>query len=265
MAKFDLNSHEWCNIIFEGRNKDYGAYDLRVSSTKRYLIALSTMATVIVLPLFFSFINYLVTPKTHIKMTEVMEMSKLVPLHSKAELHVTGSIEQARLNNVSKKSVHYTVPIIKKDSEALTGDELKSQEELSGAKTITGVVAKEDSLAVSQAVASTTGLSGDAGTLKIVKKLPEFPGGPSAFMKWLTANLQYPAQDLKDKVEGKVVVQFIVQKSGAITNVKILQSLDSYCDNEVLRVISTMPKWKPGEEKGRPVLTMVVIPVMFKP
>ncbi|MGN1263964.1 MAG: energy transducer TonB [Prevotella sp.] len=99
---------------------------------------------------------------------------------------------------------------------------------------------------------------------RIVEDLPEFPGGPIAFMKWLTENLQYPASARREKVQGRVVAQFIVDSDGSITDLKIVTSLNPACDKEALRVLGKMPEWKPGKQNDSPCRTMVAIPIVFK-
>ena len=99
---------------------------------------------------------------------------------------------------------------------------------------------------------------------RVVEELPQFPGGAMAMMKWLTANLKYPPSAQKRKVQGKVMVQFIVAADGTMTDLKIVKSLDKSCDNEALRVMRLMPKWKPGVQYGKPCRTMVCIPIVFK-
>ena len=99
---------------------------------------------------------------------------------------------------------------------------------------------------------------------RVVEKLPEFPGGMVELMKWLTRNLHYPALAQRQKLEGKVVVSFIINKDGSITNEKIEKSIDPLLDQEALRVVKMMPKWKPGIEKNKPCRTMFAIPINFK-
>lgn len=99
---------------------------------------------------------------------------------------------------------------------------------------------------------------------RIVEQLPEFPGGATAFMKWLTQNLKYPATAQQRKVQGKVVAQFIVNTDGSISDLKIVESLEASCDREALRVLRMMPAWKAGIENDKPCRTMVAIPIVFK-
>lgn len=94
--------------------------------------------------------------------------------------------------------------------------------------------------------------------------LPQFPGGATEFMKWLTRNLKYPAAVSQQKVQGKVVAEFIVNTDGSVTDVKIIKPLHPQCDNEVLRVLRMMPRWTAGTVDNKPCRTKVCIPVMFK-
>lgn len=98
---------------------------------------------------------------------------------------------------------------------------------------------------------------------RVVEDLPQFPGGASEFMKWLTKNLKYPASALNRKVKGKVVAQFIVNKDGSVSDLELLQKLDPSCDREVLRVLRMMPKWQAGLMDAKPCRTKVCIPVVF--
>ncbi len=99
---------------------------------------------------------------------------------------------------------------------------------------------------------------------RIVSDLPQFPGGAVEMMKWLTANLKYPVSAQRKKIQGKVMVQFIIDTSGSMTDLKIVQSLEASCDKEAMRVMRMMPKWKPGIDNGQPCRTMVCIPIVFK-
>lgn len=99
---------------------------------------------------------------------------------------------------------------------------------------------------------------------RIVEELPQFPGGAVEFMKWLTRNLKYPMSAQNQKIQGKVMTQFIVNKDGTVSDLKVIQSLNPVCDREALRVLRMMPKWKAGQQDGKPCRTMVCIPIVFK-
>ena len=99
---------------------------------------------------------------------------------------------------------------------------------------------------------------------RVVEELPEFPGGATEFMKWLTKNLRYPASAQQRKVQGKVVAQFIVNKDGSISDIEILKSVEASLDREALRVLRMMPRWKAGQQDAKPCRTQVCIPIVFK-
>lgn len=99
---------------------------------------------------------------------------------------------------------------------------------------------------------------------RIVQQMPEFPGGGSAFIQWLTRQLRYPPLAQSQRIQGRVVVSFIVNKDGSIVDVKLEKSVNALLDREALRVIRMMPRWKPGVHNNQPCRTMVAVPVVFK-
>jgi protein TonB len=99
---------------------------------------------------------------------------------------------------------------------------------------------------------------------RVVEQIPEFPGGMGAFIKWLSANLKYPESAKNRKIQGKVVVSFIVNKDGSISDEKVMKGINPLLDREALRVIKLMPKWKPGVENDKPCRTLFAIPIVFK-
>lgn len=103
----------------------------------------------------------------------------------------------------------------------------------------------------------------DVVSFRVVEDLPQFPGGPTELMKWLTRNLKYPRLAEQQKTQGKVVAEFIVNKDGSVTDVKIVKSLSPQCDREVLRVLRMMPRWTAGIQNSQPCRTKVCIPVVF--
>lgn len=98
----------------------------------------------------------------------------------------------------------------------------------------------------------------------VVEQMPSFPGGDMAMMEFLRDNMKYPADAEKQKVEGRVVVQFIVEKDGSLSHVNVLRSAFPSLDEEAVRVVESMPRWEPGIQKGHPVRVKYVIPITFK-
>ena len=100
--------------------------------------------------------------------------------------------------------------------------------------------------------------------LRVVQQLPEFPGGMSAYVKWLTKNLKYPLAAQKQKIEGRVVVSFVINRDGSLTDIKVSKSANPILDSEALRVAKMMPKWKPGLNNNKPCRTLFAVPIDFK-
>lgn len=98
---------------------------------------------------------------------------------------------------------------------------------------------------------------------RVVEDLPQFPGGASEFMKWLTKNLKYPVSAQKKQVKGRVVAQFIVNTDGSVSDLELTEHLEAACDREVLRVLRMMPNWQAGVMNAKPCRTKVCIPIVF--
>lgn len=116
---------------------------------------------------------------------------------------------------------------------------------------------------VSEALPQTAAEEEDTTVLRTVEKLPEYPGGIVEFMKWLSHSLRYPPQARARKIQGKVVVSFIVNKNGTISSPKIEKHADPMLDAEALRVVRLMPRWTPGMMNGKSCRTMIAIPINF--
>ncbi len=116
-----------------------------------------------------------------------------------------------------------------------------------------------------QASASETANANDNPlNFRIVEQLPEFPGGMSALVKWLTDNIKYPKPAQMQKIEGQVVVSFIINRDGTLADIKVAKSVHPLLDREALRVAKMMPKWKPGLQDNKPCRTLFAIPIVFK-
>ena len=98
----------------------------------------------------------------------------------------------------------------------------------------------------------------------VVEKMPEFPGGNAALMSYLAKNIKYPTIAQENGTQGRVIVQFVVNKDGSIVDAKVARSVDPYLDKEALRVINSMPKWNPGMQRNKPVRVKYTVPVMFR-
>lgn len=99
---------------------------------------------------------------------------------------------------------------------------------------------------------------------QIVEVMPEFPGGTEKFMEYLSGNIKYPEEAKEKGISGRVFIQFVVEKDGSVSNVKVAKGIGKECDDEAVRVVKAMPKWKPGLMKGKPVRVNYMLPVNFK-
>ena len=98
----------------------------------------------------------------------------------------------------------------------------------------------------------------------VVEKYPEFPGGTPELMKFLSKNIKYPVIAQENGIQGRVVCSFVVNRDGSIVDIQVMRGVDPSLDKEAVRVIGTMPKWKPGEQRGKPVRVRFILPVQFR-
>lgn len=98
----------------------------------------------------------------------------------------------------------------------------------------------------------------------VVEVMPQYPGGQIAMMKYIMENMKYPEQAMKEGIQGRVTVRFIVEKDGSISDVRPIHSVHTLLDKEAVRVVKSMPKWTPGKQNGKPVRVQLIVPIMFK-
>ena len=261
-------------MVFEGRNKAYGAFELRQSSPKRHNIAMIIIIVVAVIAFSVPALIRFVTPeKVEEAMTEVTTLSKLPEAEVKKNEDLKPLAPETPPPPPLKSSIKFTAPVIKKDEEVSEEDEIKSQDEL----------AKNDKVAISIAdVKGNDEINGaDIADFKevvrpeapkeekevpyqAVEQMPQFPGGDAELMKYIQDHLKYPVIAAENGIQGRVIVRFVVSKTGEIQDVTVLRGVDSSLDKEAVRVIKSMPKWIPGKQNGNNVAVYFTVPVMFK-
>lgn len=124
-------------------------------------------------------------------------------------------------------------------------------------------IAEKVSITLTEEIQTTPTIDQDDPVFQVVEQMPEFPGGMGECMKWLQANIKYPKEAKEKGEHGRVIVQFVVEKDGSITGVKVVRSISLALDAEAIRVASAMPKWKPGMQRGKVVKVKYTLPVMF--
>mgnify|MGYP002672590712 FL=1 len=275
MAKIDLISRDWTEMVFEGRNKEYGAYRLRKNAGKRNLYSLITIF-IAALAIWggISLVKFVESRTKSVAQTSVAELSALNQPKKKAEVKQQKKVKLEQPEKVVervKSSVKFTAPVIKKDNEVKPEDELKTQDELMSTKTAIGALdvkgnddANGEVLKIKEAVAQPEPKPEVEKVFDVVEQMPSFPGGPSALMEWLSNNVKYPVVAQENGVQGRVVVSFVVERDGSITDVKVVRGVDPSLDKEASRVVRAMPRWIPGKQNGSAVRVKYNVPVAFR-
>lgn len=270
MAKIDLTSSEWCELIFQGKNQAYGAYWMRENSAKRHTMA---MIIVLIIALIGFSIPTLVkwaTPEEKEVITEVTTLSQLEEPEVKQK-EFKKEVPLAVPPPALKTTIKFTAPVIKKDEEISEDEEIKSQDELNESKagiSIADVKGNDDvngkDIADLKVVVTQAPKEEPEEIFNMVEQMPSFPGGDVALMKYLKDNIKYPTIAAETGTQGKVYLQFVVEKDGSITDVQVVRGVDPYLDKEASRVIKAMPKWTPGKQNGKAVRVKYTVPVTFK-
>ena len=275
MAKIDFISRDWTEMVFEGRNKEYGAYRLRKNAGKRNLYSLITIF-IAALAIWggISLVKFVESRTKTVAQTSVAELSALNQPKKKAEVKQQKKVKLEQPEKVVervKSSVKFTAPVIKKDDEVKPEDELKTQDELMSTKTAIGALdvkgnddANGEVLKIKEAVAQPEPKPEVEKVFDVVEQMPSFPGGPSALMEWLSNNVKYPVVAQENGVQGRVVVSFVVERDGSITDVKVVRGVDPSLDKEASRVVRAMPRWIPGKQNGSAVRVKYNVPVAFR-
>lgn len=275
MSKIDLISNDWVDLVFEGRNKSYGAYRLRRSTSKRNIIAIiSVLILVAVCLVVLIFKNFVDDQRSKVAVTQVTELSALKQPKKKPEVKQK-KIEIQQPEKVVervKSSIKFTAPVIKKDEEVKPEEELKTQDELMNTKVAIGTFdvkgnddANGEVLKAKEVIAQPEPPKAEENKIfEVVEQMPAFPGGDAALMKYLQENTQYPTIAAENGVQGRVVIGFVVEKDGSITDVTVIKSQDPSLDREATRVVKSMPRWIPGKQNGSAVRVKYQVPVTFR-
>ena len=274
MAKLDLISAEWTNLVFEGRNQDYGAYQLRKDTSKRNIWSIIIVALAAVLLYLGLTLHRMAEANRTVENTQAIQLTNLENKKKEAKVEKKEQIKVEPEKTVErvKSSVKFTAPVIKKDNLVKEEDEIKLDEieksnKAIGALTVEGndeVGGEVLQLREQIAAPEPPKLAEENKVHDFVEQMPSFPGGMGALMSWLSQNIKYPVIAAENGVEGRVIVQFVVEKDGSITDVKIAKSVDPSLDKEATRVVSSMPHWIAGRQNGNPVRVKYTVPVTFK-
>lgn len=277
-AKSTIYQTEWLDLIFANRNKGYGAYELRENYNRRLTRALCIASFSVTALLSYPFVQrYLFQPATELNPLAVTHANRVVnvslpPLPKKQEVRLIIAETAPTSKKQEVKTVRFVEPIAVRSQEI--------QEPFKNIDLTTAVICSN----TSEGTSPTTSISDDTGngnetgrtgtgtgpadqtiyTPGALERYPEFPGGMEAFAKYLRKNLRYPQQAREAEVGGKVLVSFVVEKDGRLTDIKVVRGIGYGCDEEAARVLQKSPAWKAGIQNNIAVRVLYTIPLIFQ-
>ena len=281
MAKdVDLSSKEWRDLVFEGKNQEFGAYELRKNSDSRHnkamIVVVIFLALVFLIPLLIN----TVLPKAEERPEDLTEQA-MVNLDNAAdeqeeepeeELERYEEPEPEVLPEEVLNTVKVTELAIVEDDKVKAEDEIKTQDELAETTTAFGqsdfdqgtddrnvVREHKDEIVVEEKKEVE-----ENKVFTAVEQMPQFPGGEAELMKYISKNLKYPPVAMENNIQGRVVVQFVVTKTGKIGEVKVVRGKDPDLDKEAVRVVKSLPDFIPGKMNGQTVNVWYTLPITFK-
>ncbi len=278
-TEINLSSREWCDLVFEGKNKDFGAYAIRTDSAKRHNKAVlwTLIGTIIFGLICFGFVkaNQYLEER---KLAEKGEQKVVfIDMTKEADEPVPKPIEQEKpevLQEEVSKTYQATELQIVEDKNVREEDEIVSQDERMQTDAIAGSVTNSEGSTnlnnfrerINEVVVEEKEPVAEKPVeiFRSVEQMPQFPGGDEALIKYLSSHINYPPMAAESNIQGRVVVQFVVDKTGMVGEVKVVRSVDKDLDREAVRVCKSLPRFVPGRQNGQPVSVWYTLPVTFK-
>ena len=278
----DLTSKEWCDVVFENRNKEFGAYQLRLNSKPRHLRAFlfTLIGAIAIIIIDYSYMKVSAYIEQQRNMDQANQELVAVDLaaeeqeeEQEPEETKFEQPEEQALPEEILNTVKVTELLIAKDEEVKAEDEIKSQDELKETQTAFGQTdfdkGTDDRNVIREhkeevIVEKKEEVKEPEKVFTAVEQMPQFPGGEAELMKYLSKNIKYPTMAMENNIQGRVVVQFVVTKTGSIGEVKVVRSVDRDLDREAIRVCKSLPKFTPGKMNGQAVNVWYTLPVNFK-
>ncbi|QJD95300.1 energy transducer TonB [Mucilaginibacter robiniae] len=271
-SKLDLLKPEWLDVVFADRNKSYGAYELRKNNARNTTIALVVTVTLfaiaVSLPTIINIINGFI-PKApeKVKIEEVI-LKPPPPLQAQKTPPPPPPSAEPQRPKVSQ--VRFPPPVVKPDEQVPEKDP-PTQKELEvkdpGQKSVQGdpsqTVRIDEPVGNAPVTQQVTEAPASNEIFTSVEVTPEFPGGMDKFYQFLGKAIRYPAVARENNVQGRVIVTFVVERDGSLTDVKALRGPGSGLDEEAVRAVKSSPKWRPGKQNGRDVRVQYTVPVVF--
>jgi len=267
-SKLDILDQKWIDVVFSSRNKAYGAYELRKDNSKNtnraLVIAIILFVFVISLPTIINKLKGLI-PKADekVKITDVVLLPPPPVDQTKKPPPPPPEPPKPKVDQV-----RFPPPIVKPDNEVKEKDP-PTVKELQVADP-----GQKDQKGDPNADIRIDEPVGNSDIKQVVEEdpnkifasvenLPEFPGGQDKFIAYLSKTIRYPAVDRENGTQGRVILTFVVERDGSLTDIKVSRSLSPGTDAEAVRALKSSPKWKPGIQNGRPVRVQYSVPVSF--
>jgi len=259
----DLTSPQWTSLIFEGKNKEYGAYEMRNDSSNRHLKALIIITILGLAAIYLPNLIHKSVPAPvsvaqpgDVKLIDV----NLYPVNTADKI-----VEPTPIAPTLKRTIQFVPPVVVPDPEATK--HLATQDDLTNSQAQISVATVDVPLGGTVDIRDVPQITGAPPKQEIperVEQMPQFPGGEAEMMKWLSSNIIYPSIAIDQNIQGRVIVKFVVRSDGSIDNVQIVKSLDPSCDKEAIRAVKKMPNWVAGRQNGNAVSVWYTLPILFR-
>lgn len=282
MAKdVDLNSKEWRDIVFEGKNKEYGAYQLRATTPARH-----TRAVIIVLGVLAVIVTLLALSLTGVfgkaddegadanteQELAVLDTPEDEEIEDEEIIEIEQPEEEEIIQEQAANEQAVTNILVVDDKDFDETKQAKEQDKVMDNEAQFGTVDFSDGVndlnkqVIKEQVVQEVKpvVEEKVYTVNLIEQEPTFPGGESAMRTWLSNHIEYPAAAAEEGIQGKVTVNFTVGKDGSITNVKAVRGPHPALNREAERVVKAMPKWIPGKNNGQPVKVSYNLPIQFR-
>ncbi|MXV52332.1 TonB family protein [Pedobacter sp. HMF7647] len=268
LFKSDLYKIEWLDVVFENRNKEYGAYELRHHYGQRMTKALLTTGFLVSALVVFFLISKgkktladVAKLDNEFKVTNVILPDKvIIPKNTESPAAIQKPKADTKkfttFKTVKREEVIEEAPAIEDLTNSLIG-------KINKAGDPAGTQTPEINPSAGNGMQGTETADPNA-VFESVEKLPQFQGGEKEFYKYLSRNLRYPDNAVENNIGGRVFVSFIVERDGRLSNIKVMKGLGFGCDEEAMRVIKKSPAWIPGEQNGKAVRVQYTIPISFQ-
>lgn len=243
---------EFDEIIFENRNKTYGAYNLR----KHYKSAasISILSVIAFSTILFTALSFTTEKGT----TSYIPKNNMVLFLPEPDDHVTVKPPEVKAPPELIKAIKNLQPKIVTDSLEATPfipiTDVLNEATRNGNVTDSAVLYKEPVMPE---------IPVEDKIFIVVEEKPEYPGGETALFRFIGENLKYPSEAEKNNIQGRVILKFVVNPDGTVGKIEVLRSIDPLLDNEAIRVVKTLPKFRPGKQGGVPVKVWFMLPVLF--